>query len=380
MGRPGSLTGVTARQSSIRIDLRAAGFRQVTYPIEPTPKNLAYAARLRREIINKHRAGTLRIEDYFPRLRQTRETFDTWADAWLRIVKPRLAETTLREYRNNLRRFRDVWGDRRLTDIGITDVITTLADIGLSAKSFNNIVSPLRALFALAYKLGKTHIDLSVSIQQRRKGQVEGPDPLNQSEIERVLDAAGDWRNYFEAAIYTGLRPSEQIALAWGDVDLVEKTITVRTARVRGIEKATKTSAVRTLRLPQRALQALNRQRRVSGEGVRVFIHPVSRANFADTQPPSDAWKRICKQVGVRARDARQTRHTYATLMLLAGAKPAFVSRQMGHSNSQMFFKTYSKWVDAEDDWREVAKLDKATVRPKSRKTEKAERPINTNK
>lgn len=60
----------------------------------------------------------------------------------------------------------------------------------------------------------------------------------------------------------------------------------------------------------------------------------------------------------MRARDARQTRHTYATLMLQAGAKPAFVSRQMGHANSQMFFKTYSKWLDSEDDWREVAKLN----------------------
>ena len=89
-----------------------------------------------------------------------------------------------------------------------------------------------------------------------------------------------------------------------------------------------------------------------------VFIHPVSRIEFADTQPPSDAWKRISKLAGIRARDARQTRHTYATLMLLAGAKPAFVSRQMGHKNSQMFFKIYSKWLDSEDDWREVAKLN----------------------
>jgi len=360
MGRPIKLTGITARRTSILIDLRTAGLKQITYAIAPTPKNLAYAARLRLEIIDKHRSGTLRIEDYFPHLQQAVETFDTWADTWLKIVSPNLARTTVREYRNSLGRFRDAWGDHRLTDISATDIITTLAEIRLAAKSFNNIVSPLRALLALAHKLGKTHTDLSLIIQQRRKGQAEGPDPLNQAEIERVLEAAGDWRNYIEAAIYTGLRPSEQIALAWGDVDLVEKTITVRKARVRGIEKATKTSAVRTIRLPQRALEALKRQRAVSSLGERVFIHPVSRANFADTQPPSDAWKRICKLAGVRARHARQTRHTYATLMLLAGAKPAFVSRQMGHANSQMFFKTYSKWLDSEEDWREVAKLDMA--------------------
>lgn len=71
---------------------------------------------------------------------------------------------------------------------------------------------------------------------------------------------------------------------------------------------------------------------------------------------------------GIRSRDARQTRHTYATLMLLAGAKPAFVSRQMGHANSQMFFKTYSKWLDSDDDWREVSKLNVTSSVTKRRK------------
>ncbi|TBR10669.1 MAG: hypothetical protein EPO47_03555 [Rugosibacter sp.] len=44
--------------------------------------------------------------------------------------------------------------------------------------------------------------------------------------------------------------------------------------------------------------------------------------------------------------------------MLMANAKPSFVSRQLGHSTAQMFFKTYSKWIDSEDDKREAAKLD----------------------
>ena len=84
---------------------------------------------------------------------------------------------------------------------------------------------------------------------------------------------------------------------------------------------------------------ALTRLRPVSGMGDQVWIHPVSRIAFADTQPPSDAWKRISKLAGIRARDARQTRRTYATLMLLAGAKPAFVSRQMAHANKPGIFQ-----------------------------------------
>lgn len=173
-----------------------------------------------------------------------------------------------------------------------------------------------------------------------------------------MLARAGDWRDYFEAAIFTGLRPSEQIALRWGDVDLTDGTLTVRAARVRGIDKTTKTSAVRTLRLPDRAQDAIRRQQATSRLGDAVFVHPVSRRPFADTQPPSDAWKRISKLAGIRARDARQTRHTYATMLLMAGAKPAFVARQLGHTSAQMLFKVYAKWIDSDDDWREVEKLN----------------------
>lgn len=144
MGRGINLAGIKARPASILIDLRPAGLRQITYGIEPTPKNLAYAARLRAEIIAKHRAGTLRIEDYFPHLRPSADTFDAWADGWIKIVAPGLAATTQREYRNSLGRFRDAWGARRLADISAADIITTLAGIDLAAKTFNNIISPLR--------------------------------------------------------------------------------------------------------------------------------------------------------------------------------------------------------------------------------------------
>ena len=216
--------------------------------------------------------------------------------------------------------------------------------------------------------MGKTRMDLSLEVIQRPKEQEPGPDPLSRDEIDRLLAAAGDWRNYFEAAIFTGMRPSEQIALRWSDVDLKKRSITIRTARVRGADKDTKTRSIRTILLPDEALAAIKRQEPMTRTGEHVFLHPVSRIRFSDTQPPSDAWKRICKLAGVRARDARQTRHTYATLMLLAGAKPAFVSRQMGHANSQMFFKTYSKWLDSEDDWREVAKLNVTGSVTKARK------------
>lgn len=357
MGKQLDLTGVKARASSVLIDLRSIGYGQRTLSIEPTPKNLLYAARLRSEILDKHKRGVLCIDDYFEGVKTDALTFSEWVETWLGIVKPTLESTTHSEYTNSFNRFLVVWKDKRLNDITTEDVITLLATIEVKGKTFNNITSPLRRCFELAYKLGKIRVDLADVVEQRPKGDSEPPDPLDKSEIQRVLDKAGNWADYFIMAIHTGMRPSEQIALLWEDVDLKAKTITVRRARVRSTDKSTKTANIRTVRLAPPAHAALTRQKAVSGLQAKVFLHPVSRAPLADTQPPSDAWKTILKLAGVRSRDARHTRHTYATMMLMSGLRPAFISKQMGHINSQMFFKTYSKWIDSEDDWAEMAKL-----------------------
>lgn len=62
---------------------------------------------------------------------------------------------------------------------------------------------------------------------------------------------------------------------------------------------------------------------------------------FPDTAAAvQSVWCPTIKALGIRDRVAR---HTFATLCLMAGMNPAYVSRQMGHINAKMFFETYSK-------------------------------------
>jgi integrase len=42
----------------------------------------------------------------------------------------------------------------------------------------------------------------------------------------------------------------------------------------------------------------------------------------------------------------------------MAGMNPAYVSRQMGHTNAKMFFEVYSKWIDGAANNLEKAKMD----------------------
>ncbi|MFY0477114.1 hypothetical protein [Achromobacter marplatensis] len=52
-------------------------------------------------------------------------------------------------------------------------------------------------------------------------------------------------------------------------------------------------------------------------------------------------------------------RHTYATVILMAGMTPAFCAKQLGHS-VEMFLKTYSKWLDGDQNDLEMSRVETA--------------------
>lgn len=60
--------------------------------------------------------------------------------------------------------------------------------------------------------------------------------------------------------------------------------------------------------------------------------------------------------MGIRPRRQYDTRHTYATLCLMASMNPAFIANQLGHS-VEMLLSTYAKWISSASDWRELHKL-----------------------
>ncbi|WPB58597.1 site-specific integrase [Xylophilus sp. GOD-11R] len=368
--------GVEVRETSIRLFFVWQGKRcreTLTVggrPLGPTPANRKYAERVAAEIRDKIRIGTFNLADYFPdspRAGQAGAMETVLADmcaTWLK-TKGRLATKTQNQYRNAL----DVWMELLGGQTPMAKLThgVIAAKVGshpwASAKLLNNYLIPLRGVFKLAGR----ELDLDDPMEgiENSRHQQAVPDPLSPSEMESILRAMTKECDpritaYFEFAFLTGLRPEELIELRWSDIDWNHETARVQRARTAGEVKALKTYAVRDVDLVGRAVQALQRMKPwtfVAGE--EIFQNPVTNRAFHDERSQRDHyWKPVLRRLGIRARRAYQTRHTYATNALSAGVNPSYVARQMGHANAKMLFTVYAKWIDGADRGREKAKME----------------------
>lgn len=82
-----------------------------------------------------------------------------------------------------------------------------------------------------------------------------------------------------------------------------------------------------------------------------ALVGPRSHARIADL-----AWAaaflegECCTHIAKQRRpggrsDTCQTRHTAATLWLASGEAPEWIARQLGHTSTEMLFRTYSRYV-----------------------------------
>lgn len=270
-GRPG--TGVQALKTTVRVRFRYKGVRQrVNLDIPPTKANIRAAERL---MVRVRQEIELDIFDFKRHFFQSREAlhsnFDAFAKTWLGQLV--LAKSTFEGYRKAMRQ---IWipafGSRHLAHIKPSEIREIISERvkTVSARTINNDLIPLRALFRTAIEEGL--LDRSPMTPIRNLMIPDHlPDPFTREEMEAILaylktNAPEQAWNWYEFAFGTGMRPSEQIALFWEDVDWVGKSVRVKRARVRAQLKSTKTYQVRDVLLSDRMMKALKRQKAHSFE------------------------------------------------------------------------------------------------------------------
>lgn len=252
--------------------------------------------------------------------RQEPPKFGHYASEWL-DGQDHLAKATWEEYRKILNAY---WlpslHGKPLDRITGTDLASIAAGIPWqSAKTRNNAVSVIRRVFDSAFRDGWIQTDPSVRLRFAKVQKPE-PDPMTINEVESVL--------------------------AWMTRHPVWHSYT---------------ATVRRVELNTRSLAAIRRQKeRTFLAGGIVFLHPETGKQINDDKPPRLTWTSALKALDIRHRDAYQTRHTFATLCLMAGANPAWIARQLGHANMGMLLTRYGRWIDSADGGTELGKLEQS--------------------
>lgn len=362
MARTGS--GVEVRAKSIRFTF-VEGKPTLTVngePAKPTPANVKWAHRLAAEIRDRMRHDTFSMAEYFPLAGTsgTTVTVGKQLDDWL--AAQRIKNSTRRGYTSVIRFWKSLIGDRPLRGLKHSNILDALASRpDLSGKTVNNRVSVLREALEMAV-LDKLLPDNAASHVPSAKWQQQPVDPFTAEEADRIIAGIKEPQvaNYTAFKFFTGVRTGESFGLKWADVDLASGYIIVHESVVGGEDvDSTKTMRSRKIFLNSRALAAVTAQKaHTFMAGQHVFNDPRDGTRWGGESKYRWYWVPALKRLGIRHRRPYNTRHTYATMMLMAGMTPAFCAGQMGHS-VDVFLRAYAKWIPGAGDANEMAKLER---------------------
>lgn len=375
MGRDGS--GVTEHAGKIRLSFQYQGARcRETLDLAATTTNIRAAERTLARIRDEIRLGVFDYAKHFPKSKRATvspggprgKTLGQAITDFL-ATKADKSANTKKLYRNAGEVWKVMFGEENpLSEFTSTKVKTTIAGHPFaSPKLRNDYMIVLRGALNL---FGEDHPEWAnpIATVKNAKRQKPQPKPLSRSEMGSVIEymrVSEDPRvhAYFVWMFETGERPEEAIAHQWRDVDWERKTVHVERARSCNVTGPVKTHEVRDIDLSPAALDALRAMTTYtqrSGEPcAEIFQNPQTKKPWNDSRAQHDTyWKRALVACKLAPRRAYNTRHTYATIRLMLGAVPAYISRQLGHESAIMLFKTYAKWIDADKTERDrVQKL-----------------------
>jgi integrase len=170
--------------------------------------------------------------------------------------------------------------------------------------------------------------------------------PLSLNEVKLFLnEIRSDYKNYFKVRFYSGMRSGEITGLRWEHIDFERRQILIRETIVRGKVEYTKNDgSFRDIDMTSPLFDALKSQQETTGENNYVFCNTKGK-HLDNRNVCNRVWYPMLDHLGLKRRRMYETRHTAATLLMASGENPEWVARQLGHVNTEMLFKVYSRFV-----------------------------------
>lgn len=170
--------------------------------------------------------------------------------------------------------------------------------------------------------------------------------PFTPTEINRILmQCRPDFKDYFLIRFFTGMRTGEIDGLKWKYVDFEKRLILIRETIVENEVTYTKNDfSQRQIQMSEPVYQAFKNMYQRTNEYAYVFVNKAGNP-LEHNGVTKRVWYPLLCFLGIPKRNPYQMRHTAATLWLASGESPEWIANQMGHANTEMLFRVYSRYV-----------------------------------
>lgn len=364
---------VNGRDGRLYLDFRFRGKRcREQTKLTDTPANRKKLGKVLALIEQQIRAGTFDYGHHFPnspRVEQFRQLevlirqqavggemgFASFASQWLEEKRVEWRDSQYETVEGILRcHLVPTFGEMAIIVITKSDILALRMKLcqpdavtgkRLSPSRINHIMTALRMIVneaAERFEYESPWRNIKALPMPRAEVQ-----PFTLDEVQLILSRVRvDFRPYYTVRFFTGLRTGEIDGLTWDNVDFGARKIHIHQALVRGkLEKTKTSSSYRSIAMSQRVYDALFEQWEQTGEkSTFVFCarngQPLNHRNVTRR-----VWYPLLEWLELPKRNPYQTRHTAATLWLAAGESPEWIARQLGHANTSMLFRVYSRYI-----------------------------------
>ncbi|MCD6250814.1 MAG: site-specific integrase [Psychrobacter sp.] len=367
------MASIRSRGKKLFVDFRYLGVRcRETTNLIDTPENRKKLQKIIERMEAEIILDTFNYAQYFPKsdkaermmyLSDRKECITTNVPSFKQFAELWFSEKEIEWRATQRRKVREIldmyllpeFNGRPIEGIKKTDVLafrSSLAKVTrgktnkhLSAARINSIMVPLGMILKEAskrYKFENPYEDIKSLKEPRTSIQ-----PFTLDEVWKFINwVREDYRNYYLVRFFTGMRTSEIDGLTWENVDFDRREIVINQALVKGKVVPPKTQeSYRAIQMSPWVYDALKEQHKVTYKRSEyVFCsHTAEPLDYNNVN--KRVWHPTLKALGLKKRNAYQTRHTAATLWLAAGESPEWIAYQMGHSTTKMLFNTYSRYV-----------------------------------
>jgi integrase len=230
----------------------------------------------------------------------------------------------------------EYFGSARLRSITHSAVdgyrLKRLSD-GLEISSVNRELELLRAILNYAKREGlidKTPFELGAPLirkaDETRRTRVMTPDEETRL-LAQCVDRRAHLRAIIVCAVDTGMRRGELFTLSWSDVNLPERTISIRAFH-------TKTAQARRVPISERLFTELTRLYNEAEEKDVGFV-------FGVTDNVKKSWASACKDAEIEGLRFHDLRATFISRMIQSGMPAEEVSKISGHTQIQTLYAHY---------------------------------------